>query len=79
MPHRGENHPQTIQTDEGALTNGKKIKIVDHLPRKPIENYPMNPNKTIEKNAEKASLPLRKPDLLNHIRFSEPKDQISRK
>lgn len=36
MPHKGENHPRTKQTYEGALNNALKVKVEDHLPRKPI-------------------------------------------
>jgi hypothetical protein len=36
MPHRGGNHPETRQTYDGALANGLKNKVEDHLPRRPL-------------------------------------------
>lgn len=78
MPHKGENHPKTQQTYSSALINANKIKNEDHLPRKPLEEHKYLPKKKdLADRIDK--IPLEKPDLVNHIRFSEPSAQSERK
>ena len=78
MPHRGENHPKEDQTYTGALINAKKIKNESYLPRKPITSLLIK-EKTQTEASEPINLPLEKPDLINHVRFSDPESQNDKK
>lgn len=78
MPHRGENHPKTQESYTSALIHGRKIKHEDHVPRKPLENGPAQ-HKSHTEQAELLYLPMEKPDLINHVRFSDPSNKNSSK
>ena len=70
MPHKGSNHPKEPQSYTGAIFHGKKIQHENSLPRKPLQTL-SRPAKTEEKEESMIeSLPLEKPDLVNHVRFA---------
>lgn len=70
MPHKGDNHPKSVQSYYSALIKGKKISSTanaSHVPRKPIEEI----KEVIPKNKEEIiCIPLEKPDLINNVRFT---------
>lgn len=58
--------------------HGKKINNQIHIPRKPIECF-LPQKKNLTEESEYYHLPMERPDLINHIRFSDPDNTLKKK
>ena len=78
MPQKGQNNPKTQECYISALMHGKKIQNQIHIPRKPIESF-ANEKRNLTEESEYYHLPMERPDLINHIRFSDPDKSLKKK
>lgn len=78
MPHKGDNHPKSVQSYYSALIKGKKTVSVSHIPRKPIAQLH---TETQEVKQEAINIPLEKPDLINNVRFTDqnPQEKVDKR
>ena len=76
MPHAGSNHPEYQQSYDAALMKGKQIKA-NYVPKKPIEVY--RPDDEKLQDSDYYQIPIKRPNLINTIRFTQDKSYLQRK
>lgn len=62
MPHAGKNHPEEVQSHEGALKKANVINLESHVPRMKVESPPIDCKVNIK---EYYNIEIVKPDLVN--------------
>jgi hypothetical protein len=77
MPHAGSNHPQSVQSHAGALNKANVINLESRVPRKPVENPPVE--KCTLKLNEYYNVEIVKPDLIDEVKFSNEDKQLKSK